>query len=208
MVREGGIPMRDFIFSAQPVGVPGLAALGIGGLCFFAALLKTRLGADVSGAGSRRSTLSMLGIFLQMAGFFATGFGPVKVGLAPASPAGLGEAFAVAALMIAAVSLFAAAAAAMGDNWSLIARTRADHQLVTRGVFARVRHPIYLAMSLFLLALAVGLGHETKLVIAAPLYALGTWIRVREEERLLRAQFGAAYEDYAAGVKRFVPGLF
>jgi protein-S-isoprenylcysteine O-methyltransferase Ste14 len=200
--------MRDFIFSAQPVGMPGLAALVIGGLCFFAALLKTRLGAGGSGAGSRSSTLSMLGIFLQMAGFFATGFGPVEVGLAPASPAGLGEAFAVAALMIVAVLLFAAAAGAMGDNWSLIARTRTDHQLVTNGVFAQVRNPIYLAMTLFLLALAIGLGHEANLMIAAPVYALGTWIRVREEEKLLRAQFGAAYDDYAAGVKRFVPGLF
>jgi protein-S-isoprenylcysteine O-methyltransferase Ste14 len=200
--------MRDFIFSPQPVGVPGLAALVIGGLGFFAALLKTRLRSGGSGAGSRSSTLSMLGIFLQMAGFFATGFGPVEVVLAPASPAGLGEAFAVAALMIAAVLLFAAAASAMGDNWSLVARTRADHQLVTNGVFARMRNPIYLAMTLFLLALALGLGHEAHLMVAAPVYALGTWIRVREEEKLLRAQFGAAYDDYAAGVKRFVPGLF
>jgi protein-S-isoprenylcysteine O-methyltransferase Ste14 len=63
-------------------------------------------------------------------------------------------------------------------------------------------------MTLFLLALAVGLGHEANLLVAAPVHALGTWIRVREEEKLLRAQFGTAYDDYAAGVKRFVPGLF
>jgi protein-S-isoprenylcysteine O-methyltransferase Ste14 len=200
--------MPDAVFSAQPVGLPGLAALVVGGLCFFAALLKTRLGASRSGAGSRSSPLSTLGILLQMAAFFATGFGPVEVALAPAGPAALGEAFAVAALMIAAVLLFAAAAAAMGANWSLIARTRADHELVTSGVFARVRHPIYLAMTLFLLALAVGLGHEANLLVAAPIHALGTWIRVREEEKLLRARFGPAYDEYAAGVKRFVPRLF
>jgi protein-S-isoprenylcysteine O-methyltransferase Ste14 len=79
---------------------------------------------------------------------------------------------------------------------------------VRNGVFARVRHPIYLAMTLFLLALAVGLGHEANLVAAAPCFALGTWVRVREEERLLRARFGADYDSYAAAVKRFVPGLF
>jgi protein-S-isoprenylcysteine O-methyltransferase Ste14 len=33
-------------------------------------------------------------------------------------------------------------------------------------------------------------------------------MRVSHEERLLKAQFGAAYDDYAARVKRFVPGLF
>lgn len=200
--------MDDLVFSAQPVGWPGLAALAVGGLCFFAALLKTRLGAGASGAAARTSRLSVLGIALQMAGFFAAGFGPVEVRLAPSSAASLAEAVAVAALLAASVLLFAAAAGAMGANWSLIARTRADHQLVTNGVFARIRHPIYLAMTLFLLALAIGLGHESNLLVAAPLYALGTWIRVREEEILLRAQFGAAYDDYAAGVSRFVPGLF
>jgi protein-S-isoprenylcysteine O-methyltransferase Ste14 len=41
-----------------------------------------------------------------------------------------------------------------------------------------------------------------------PLYALGTWMRVAHEERLLRTQFGAAYDEYAARVKRFVPGVF
>jgi protein-S-isoprenylcysteine O-methyltransferase Ste14 len=109
--------------------------------------------------------------------------------------------------MAGAVLLFAAATRAMGDNWSLVARTRADHRLVTDGVFARLRHPIYLAMALFLLALAIALGHEANLIFAAPLFALGTWIRVHEEEKLLRAQFGDSYERYAASVKRFVPGL-
>jgi protein-S-isoprenylcysteine O-methyltransferase Ste14 len=109
--------------------------------------------------------------------------------------------------MAAAVFLFSNAARAMGANWSLVARTRADHQLVTDGIFAHVRHPIYLAMALFLLALALGVGHEANLIPAAPLFVLGTWIRVHEEEKLLRAQFGDAYERYAASVKRFVPGL-
>ena len=55
--------------------------------------------------------------------------------------------------------------------------------------------------------MALALGHVTHLVAALPVYALGTWLRVRAEERLLRAMFGTAYADYAARVKRFVPGL-
>jgi protein-S-isoprenylcysteine O-methyltransferase Ste14 len=45
------------------------------------------------------------------------------------------------------------------------------------------------------------------LLLALPVYALGTWLRVRVEERLLRAMFAARYDDYAARVKRFVPGV-
>ena len=44
-------------------------------------------------------------------------------------------------------------------------------------------------------------------LIGVPLFALGTWIRVAEEERLLRRHFGEAYDAYAARVPRFVPGL-
>lgn len=40
-----------------------------------------------------------------------------------------------------------------------------------------------------------------------PLYWMGTWMRVAQEEKLLHARFGAAYDAYAARVKRFVPDL-
>jgi protein-S-isoprenylcysteine O-methyltransferase Ste14 len=81
------------------------------------------------------------------------------------------------------------------------------HVLVTGGIFAHLRHPIYTGMAAFLAAMAIAFGHAAHLVAAAPLFALGTWIRVREEERLLKAQFGPAYQAYAARVKRFVPGV-
>jgi protein-S-isoprenylcysteine O-methyltransferase Ste14 len=55
--------------------------------------------------------------------------------------------------------------------------------------------------------MALAFGHWRGLAIGVPLYWIGTAIRVREEEKLLRAQFGQAYETYAARVKRFVPGL-
>ena len=119
----------------------------------------------------------------------------------------IAEAAAIALLMLACAWLFTAAAREMGANWSVVARMREGHELVTSGVFARVRHPIYVAMALFLAAMAIAFGHEGQLLIAVPLFVAGTWIRVGEEEKLLRAEFGAAYEAYAARVKRFVPGL-
>ena len=84
---------------------------------------------------------------------------------------------------------------------------RAEPELVTSGPYALVRHPIYTAMFLMMIALAVGLGHVARLFIAVPLYALGTAIRVRVEERLLRSAFSPAYEEYAKRVKRFIPGV-
>ena len=193
----------------QPVGLPGVTALMIGGLLFFASLLWTRIGASRGSgeAGAKKSNRSKWGVFIQMLGFFATGLGAIVIALPAASPLALGEGLVVAALMLLSVGLFTGAARAMGANWSIVARMRDGHELVTGGVFARIRHPIYTAMGAFLIAMSIAFGHEYGLILGFPLFAIGTAIRVREEENLLRSEFGAAYDDYAARVKRFVPGM-
>lgn len=95
----------------------------------------------------------------------------------------------------------------MGANWSLVARTRADHQLVQTGPFAFVRHPIYVALLGLMIATAIAGGHVRNLVLAIPLYGVGTWLRIVYEERLLRQAFGAGYDAYARRVRCFIPGV-
>jgi protein-S-isoprenylcysteine O-methyltransferase Ste14 len=194
---------------SYPVGLPGFAALALGFLAFMIAVFVARLrrgGADVG--PQRRSRRSILGIAVQCLAFFLTAFGSAGAMLDPLSPLALGEAAVIALLMAASVALFVWASRTMGRNWSVVARTRSDHELVTTGPFAHVRHPIYSAMALLLLALAIGLGNEWRLIVTLPLYALGTWLRIAEEEKLLRAAIGPAYDANAARVKRFAPGLF
>lgn len=192
----------------QPVGLPALIALIGGLLLFFASFAWIRAGAKGGGGtAAKKTNLSRLGVFIQMLGFASVGFGPVLIALPATSPLALGETAAVTALMLLALGLFAAAARAMGANWAIVARLREGHELVTGGVFAHLRHPIYTAMACFLIAMATAFGHEYGLIPGLPLFALGTGIRIREEEKLLRGEFGAAYDDYAARVKRFIPGI-
>ncbi|HST36341.1 MAG TPA: isoprenylcysteine carboxylmethyltransferase family protein [Allosphingosinicella sp.] len=195
------------LFQSQPVGVPGLIAITAGGLAFFASVLATRLGSRSSAPAKRKSGLSTLGVLIQMLAFAGTGVGRILVAMPADSPGALAVGAAVALLMLASVALFWAASRAMGANWSVVARMREGHELVTQGIFARLRHPIYTGMGAFLIALAIAFGHPASLLVTAPLFALGTAIRIREEEKLLRVEFGAAYDAYAARVKRFVPGL-
>lgn len=187
-------------------GLPALAALAFG-LLLFGIALAVRRWQRAPEAGGRRDAASLAGIAVQGAAFLLAWAGPVAVTLDPLSTTALVQAAATAAVLAVALVLFVWATAAMGRNWSLVARTRDDHRLVTTGPFAVVRHPIYTALALVVVAVALALGHVTHLVAALPVYALGTWLRVRAEERLLRAMFGTAYADYAARVKRFVPGL-
>lgn len=193
----------------QPVGLPGLAALWLGFLIFVVALVAARRRAGRETRGDvTRSRRSMLGIAVQGVGFFVAGFGPARVTLDPVGATAIVEGAAVAGLMALAVGLFVWATRTMGRNWSVVARTRADHALVTAGPFAYLRHPIYTALFLLLTAIAVATGHAMRLIVAVPLYVLGTWLRITVEERMLRDLFGAAYERWSARVARFVPGVF
>ena len=200
----------NMVFHSDPVGLPGLAALGIGFLLFALALLAARLraGRGAKVAVARRNNASIIWILVQGLAIAIVGYGQVRTVLDPIAPKALFEGFIVLALMLGAVLLFHAASRTMGKNWSLVARTREDHQLVQTGPFAVARHPIYVALFLFMIAMAIAYGHAGNLIVALPIYALATWFRVQHEERILREQFGAEYDTYAARVKRFVPGVF
>lgn len=80
---------------------------------------------------------------------------------------------------------------------------RASH-LVTDGVFAHSRNPIYVGDALLLAAWALWLGN----VGAAPLAALFVlWmarLQIPAEEAALRLRFGADYEAYCTRVPRWV----
>ena len=197
-------------FPIDTVGLPGLAAIMLGFVIFFSALMAARLRAskDVVTPVSQKASITWLWIIVQGAGIGLTGFGPIRVALDPMSPLAIVEAVAVLALMLGAAGLFDAASRTMGKNWALVARTLSDHTLVQSGPFAWVRHPIYVAMFLFMIAMAIAFGHTRNLLVGFPIFAFGTWMRISHEERLLKTQFGAAYDDYAARVKRFVPGVF
>lgn len=191
----------------DPVGLPGLAALSLGMLAFFAALAWTRWRAPPEQKGGQRSSASIVGILLQGFAIGMCGVGPPRVVLDPLSTKALVEAAVVLLLLGSAVAIFLWSSITMGRNWSLVARTRGDHTLVTSGPFAYARHPIYVALFLFAPALAIATGHAWMLLFAVPVYAIGTAIRVRIEERLLRDAFGAAYDEYATRVRRFMPGV-
>jgi protein-S-isoprenylcysteine O-methyltransferase Ste14 len=195
----------------DPVGLPGLVAFAFGFLVFFITLMLARRRGERApkSANSGRRAASIGWIVVQGLGIVAAGFGRLEIELDPWAPKPLLEGAVVLVLMLAAVSLFDTSSKAMGRNWALVARTREDGNLVQTGPFAYVRNPIYVALFLFMIAMAIAYGHTRNLIVAIPVFALGTWMRVRHEEIVLREAFGAeAFDAYAKRVKRFVPGVF
>ena len=189
-----------------------MLAFLIGSALFIGAVLLKRVGqarveAQVAAPPVRRDWTSLGGVLIQSIGIGLAG-GPARgVGSSLLDGIDAPRTWITALTIGGASALFFWAARTMGANWSIVARMRQGHELVTSGPFALVRHPIYLAMMLFMLSLAVGTAHERALWVAVPVFVIGTLIRTTREEALLRAQFGAAYADYSARVKRFIPGV-
>jgi len=112
------------------------------------------------------------------------------------------------AAAVGSVFLIMSAVKTLGKEWSITARTVENHKLATQGPYARVRHPIYTGMLGMLLATGLAISHWLALLAAIVVFAIGTLIRVRIEERLLRETFGARFEEYARQVPAVIPGVF
>lgn len=159
------------------------------------------------GAASR-DLRSTFGFLLQCAAYAIclVFYRPYFSAIAPMSVPGETILAAISvALTLWAVWFCHAAARALGKQWALMARVIEGHELIRQGPYARVRHPIYLAMLVMLLAMGLAISHWQALVAAAALFWVGTTIRIHTEEQLLRANFGAQFEDYARAVPAFVP---
>ena len=101
-----------------------------------------------------------------------------------------------------------AAVTALGKEWSVTARLVEGHKLITRGPYRFVRHPIYTSMFGMLLATGLAISHWVALGPAIVIFFAGTVIRVRSEERLLRAEFGSEFESYTQRVAAMLPGVY
>ncbi len=95
----------------------------------------------------------------------------------------------------------------IGRNWSATVTLKDNHELVTTGPYAFVRHPIYTGLLFGFIGSAVALGQWRGIVAVALVY-LSLLRKYRLEERWMRERFGAAYEDYSRRVKALVPFVF
>lgn len=97
-------------------------------------------------------------------------------------------------------------------SWTQLAglpEVRNDHsqsRLVTTGIRARVRHPVYLAHLSEMLAWSIGTGLLVCWLLTAFAIATGT-VMIRMEDVELERRFGAEYRSYRARVSAVLPRL-
>ena len=96
------------------------------------------------------------------------------------------------AIVIPSVLLLVVARLQLGRAFSVQARAT---QLVTAGLYARIRNPIYVFGGLTLAGVCLWVGRPLFLLVFAVLIPMQIG-RARKEAQVLRERFGAAYDEY------------
>lgn len=95
----------------------------------------------------------------------------------------------------------------LGDHYSIWLEAEPDHTLVTTGLLARIRHPMYLGSLLYAAALPLITCTWAALLFWPPWLAL-ILLRLRTEERLLTARHGDRFHSWATRSHRLIPGVW
>ena len=85
-------------------------------------------------------------------------------------------------------------------------RVYAD-DLVTEGIYAHTRNPMYVGNILFALGFCLMYGSPWMYLVIFPFFLLVYVSIVYEEERFLREKFSEKYDEYLHNTNRFVPRL-
>jgi protein-S-isoprenylcysteine O-methyltransferase Ste14 len=159
----------------------------------------------------KRDPSSIKGIVIQGVGFaFVWSFRRPLFGPFAVQNTTLESALSVIAMLVAVLSVWMVVSAVrtLGKEWSLTARVVEGHRLATEGAYNVTRNPIYTAMLGMMIATGLVLSGWIALLFGLTAFFVGTYIRVRSEERLLDETFGSEFQAYKKRVPALIPGFY
>jgi len=118
----------------------------------------------------------------------------------------LGTFYGGAAITVAGLLFSVWARLHIGANWSSSVTIKQNHELITSGPYALVRHPIYTGLLTAFAGTALALT-EYRGLVAFPLFFFSLWYKLRLEEKWMRSQFGQTYADYSRHTAALIPWL-
>ena len=110
-------------------------------------------------------------------------------------------------ILTGALFVFWRAHADLGLNWSPTLEIREKHELITRGIYGIIRHPMYASQILWVIAQPLLLPNWVAgwadLLVFIPFY----FLRVGAEEIMMLEKFGDQYRAYVQKVGAVVPKI-
>jgi len=95
----------------------------------------------------------------------------------------------------------------LGRNWSGTVTVKENHELIMRGPYRIVRHPIYTGFTLGMFGSALVID-QVRGLVALALIVLAWRLKWSVEERFMLEEFGDRYADYRRRVSALIPGIW
>ena len=158
----------------------------------------------------RRSTSEMLGLAAALLGLAIIPAFYVATGIPEGAdhPARLWAVVVGAVIFCLAMWVFRRTHKELGRNWSITLEIRDKHELIRRGPYALVRHPMYTSFLLMGVGQAFLLPNWVAGLAGLAGFAVLFLLRVDKEERMMMEMFGSEYRDYMADTKRIIPYIY
>lgn len=92
-------------------------------------------------------------------------------------------------------------------NWSPTLEIRADHALITSGIYKVIRHPMYASQWLWVLAQILLLQNWLAGPVDLVFFIVFYFFRVRAEEKMMLDTFGEKYAEYIRNTGGVIPRM-
>jgi len=92
----------------------------------------------------------------------------------------------------------------LGANWSGVVTVKKNHELIRKGLYRWIRHPIYTGILIAFIGTAMIMGHVRGWLGLLMVWAT-FYFKARREERFLRQEFAERFEEHARHTGMFLP---
>ncbi len=96
----------------------------------------------------------------------------------------------------------------LGKQYSVHVETSEKHQLITDGIYQKIRHPAYLGLLCLFLGIPLSMGSWGGLIIAIVGGMPAVLYRITVEESSLQKWFGDQFEAYSQNPWRLIPRVW
>ncbi len=96
----------------------------------------------------------------------------------------------------------------LGQFFTVDVTIKQDHKLKKDGFYTYIRHPSYTASLITVVGFGISLNNYASLVLVTVLISIAFLIRIKVEEKLLTAHFGAEYLEYQKNTKALIPFIY
>lgn len=107
-----------------------------------------------------------------------------------------------AVMVVAGIAVFVSSLISFGTSWRVGIDQRAPGRLVTTGIFALSRNPIFVCLALYAFGTFL-LNGTLGFLIFAVVLAIGVHYQILQEENFLRRAYGTAYQRYCDRTARY-----